>query len=161
MAAGELEHDESILDEIRGKTQREVEEILARRWRIPRKRDRIQAVSEATPSGVAWEVRFTAGRALREKFEQARAILSKKHPEGVAYEQVFERRWTSTSSDRAPGRRSERGLPAAPAGGVIGGRAPSRRRSAGRSGAVTRGDARIGARGDVAADPRGTWRPTM
>jgi hypothetical protein len=85
MVAVELERDESVLEEIRGKTLREVEEVLARRGKIPRRRDHVRAVS-----ATAWEFRFTAGRALREKFERAKAILSTKHPEGVACEQVVE-----------------------------------------------------------------------
>lgn len=56
MAAKELDRDESVLEEIRGKSQREVQEVLARRGASPRKRDSIQAVGEA------WEFRFAAGR---------------------------------------------------------------------------------------------------
>jgi hypothetical protein len=87
MAAEELARDESVLEEIRGKTQREVQEVLARRGRVPRERDRLRAVSDDRPS---WEFRFAAGPALREKFERAKALLSKKHPEGVGFEEVFE-----------------------------------------------------------------------
>lgn len=83
MAAEDL--DESVLEEIRGKTQREVREILARRGKVPREPDRLRPLGEG-----AWEFRFAGSAALREKFDRARALLSKKHPAGVAFEQVFE-----------------------------------------------------------------------
>ena len=76
--------DDGLLEEIRGKTQRQVQEILARRGTASPRPDSVQAV------GQEWEFRFTAGEALRKKCERARALMSKKHPEGVSCEQVFE-----------------------------------------------------------------------
>ncbi len=70
MAAKAIAKDERVLDRIRGKTRRQVEEILA--------------------AGGTWEFRFDAGAAFREKFERARALLSRKHPDGVTPEQVLE-----------------------------------------------------------------------
>lgn len=71
MAAKAIAKDDGVLDRIRGKTQRQVEEILA-------------------GPGEGWEFRFAAGPAFREKYERARALLSGKHPEGVTPEQVLE-----------------------------------------------------------------------
>jgi hypothetical protein len=71
MAAKSIAKDEGVLDRIRGKTQRQVEEILA-------------------GPGDVRELRFAAGPAVREKFERARSLLSGKHPEGVTPEQVLE-----------------------------------------------------------------------
>ena len=71
MAAKAIAKDERVLDRIRGKTQRQVEEILSQ-------------------PGDVRELRFAAGPAVREKFERARSLLSGKHPEGVTPEQVLE-----------------------------------------------------------------------
>jgi hypothetical protein len=74
MAASAIAWDERVLDLIRGKTQRQVEEILAARH----------------ATGVTWEFHFEAGPDFREKYERARALLSRKHPEGLTQEQVFD-----------------------------------------------------------------------
>jgi 5-methylcytosine-specific restriction endonuclease McrA len=105
MAAKAIAKDERVLDRIRGKTQRQVEEILAE------------------PDGVR-ELRFAAGPAVREKFERVRSLLSGKQPEGVTPEQVLEaaldeylerndptRNRRSERSPRGSGRRS-RSIPA-------------------------------------------------
>ncbi len=76
MAAKAIRRDERILDEIRGRTQRQVEEVLAR---LAPGRD-----------GASWEFEFTAGPRFKEKYERVRALLSGKHPEGLTPEQVFE-----------------------------------------------------------------------
>jgi hypothetical protein len=74
MAARAIEQDPGILEQIRGKTQRQVEEILAAR-------------ETGEPR---CEFRFEAGPGFREKFERARSLLSGRHPEGLTPEQVFD-----------------------------------------------------------------------
>jgi hypothetical protein len=84
MAAREIERDEGVLDLIRGRTQRQVELILAKRGHPAERRESLR------PVGLDWEFTFVAGPAFREKFERVRSLLSGKHPEGVTQEQVFE-----------------------------------------------------------------------
>lgn len=108
MAAKEIAQDEGVLDRIRGKTQRQVEEILA--------------------AGKIREFKFEAGPAFREKFERARALLSRKHADGITPEQVLEAaldeylkrhdparpiNHSPRGSDRAGPRRRSRAVPAA------------------------------------------------
>ncbi len=88
IAAREIEKDEAVLELIRGRTQRQVELILASRGRPAQERDSIRAVPGE--DGVDWEFRFAASPGFREKFERARSLLSGKHPGGVSLEQVFE-----------------------------------------------------------------------
>ena len=87
MAAKAIEKDERVLDLIRGKTQRQVEEILAARGHPTERCESIHAVPGE--AGVDWEFRFVAGPDFREKFERARALLSGTYPQGVTQEQVF------------------------------------------------------------------------
>jgi hypothetical protein len=70
MAAKAMAKDERVLDRIRGRTQQQVREMLA------------------APKG--WEFGFEAGPEFREKFERVRALLSRKHPDGITPEQVLE-----------------------------------------------------------------------
>lgn len=73
LAAKEIRKDENVLDLIRGRTHREVEELLA-----------------ARAGRTGWEFAFMAGPEFREKFERVRALMSGRHPEGLSREQVLE-----------------------------------------------------------------------
>ncbi len=105
MAAREMEKDEGVLDQIRGKTQRQVAEILAAR---------------GTPAA-GCEFKFAASPGFREKYERVRTHLSGKYPEGATPEQVFEAALEEYIERNDPGRivRSPGGSPAAPRGRTI------------------------------------------
>jgi hypothetical protein len=140
MAAKSIAKDERVLDRIRGKTQRQVEEILAQ-------------------PGDLRELRFAAGPAVREKFERVRSLLSGKHPEGVTPEQVLEaaldeylKRHESARSDRSPGGSGKRSrkIPA----GV---RRAVQRRDGGRCTFIGSQGRRCGSTWDVEVDHVKPW----
>ena len=141
MAAKSIAKDERVLDRIRGKTQRQVEEILAE-------------------PGDVRELRFATGPALREKFERARSLLSGKHPEGVTPEQVLEaaldeylkRHDPTRGPERSPGGSGKRSR-AIPAGI----RRAVQRRDGGRCTFVGSEGRRCGSTWDVEIDHVKPW----
>lgn len=121
--------DEKSKDEviagIRGRSKRAVDELLAG-WNTKKpRRERIKPVPpkqiEQTPplfpklegedqpeAAERFEVEFTIGKELMEKYEEVKSLLSRKYPKGVSMEQIFDELLEVYLEKHCPVRREKR-----------------------------------------------------